>query len=60
MKVTRIGREGHVQLEDHGLVLFVSLCHNLLCESDDGFKVGVVLILRLRQLSTVNCNPDAG
>jgi hypothetical protein len=48
MKVTRIGGEGHVQLEDHGLILFVGLCHNLLCESDYGFEVGVVLILRLR------------
>jgi hypothetical protein len=60
MNVARIGGEGHVQLEDHGLILFVSPCHNLLCEPDDRFKVRVMLILRLRQLSTVRFITDAG
>jgi hypothetical protein len=56
MHVTRIGEEGNVQLEDYGLVLFISLRYNLFCELDDRFKVGVMIFLRLRQTSTmVNC-----
>lgn len=55
LNVTRIGGEGHVQLEDYGLVLFIGLRHDLFCELDDGFKVGIMLILRLRQLSVVHC-----
>jgi hypothetical protein len=54
MNVTRIGGERHVQLEDYCLILLVSLCHDLFREPDDGFKVGIMLILRLRQLSIVN------
>lgn len=61
LNVTGIGGEGHVQLEDYGLVLFIGLRHNLFCELDDGFKVGIMLILRLRQLSAVHCaGQDAG
>jgi hypothetical protein len=61
MNVTRIGREGNIQLEDHSLVLFVGLCYNLFCELDDGFKVRVMLILRLSQTSSmVNCMANAG
>jgi hypothetical protein len=62
MNVTRIGREGNIQFEDYSLVLFVSLCYNLFCELDDGFKVRVMLILRLRQTqsSMVNCMSNAG
>jgi hypothetical protein len=48
MNVTRIGREGNIQLEDYSLVLFVSLCYNLFCELDDRFKVRVMLVLGLR------------
>jgi hypothetical protein len=56
MNVTRIGREGNIQLEDYSLVLFISLCYNLLCELDDGFKVRVMLFIRLSQTSSmVNC-----
>lgn len=61
MDVTRIGREGNIQLEDHSLVLFVSLCYDLFCELDDGFKVRVMLILRLSQTSSmVNCMTNTG
>ena len=59
--VTRIGREGNIQLEYYSLVLFVSLCYNLFCELDDGFKVRVMLVLRLSQTSSmVNCTTNAG
>jgi len=61
MNETRISREGNIQLEDYSLVLFVSLCYNLFCELDDGFKVRVMLILGLRQTSSmVNCMTNAG
>ena len=61
MDVSRISREGNVQLEDYSLVLFVSLCYNLFCELDDGFKVRVMLVLRLSQTSSmVNCMTNAG
>jgi len=53
--VTRIGEEGNVQLEDYGLILFISLRYNLFCELDDRFKMGVMLFLRLSQTSMVNC-----
>jgi hypothetical protein len=61
MDVTRIGREGNIQLEDYSLVLFVSLCYDLFCELDDGFKVRVMLIVLLSQTtSMVNCMTNAG
>ncbi len=61
MNETRIGREGNVQLEDYSFVLFVSLCYNLFCELDDGFKVRIMLVLGLSQTtSMVNCMTNAG
>ena len=61
MNMTRIGGEGNIQLENYSLVLFVSLCYNLFRELDDGFEVRVMLVLRLRQTSSmVNCMTNAG
>jgi len=53
-----IGGEGHVQLENYGLILFISLCYDLFCELDDGFKVGIMFILRLSRVTKVNCMTD--
>lgn len=55
-----IGSERHVQLENYGLILFISLRHDLFCELDDRFKVGIMLILGLRQLSMSICITNAG
>ena len=61
MNETRIGRKGDIQLKDNSLVFFVSLCYNLFCELDDGFKVRVMVFLRLSQTSSmVNCMTNAG
>lgn len=61
MNETRIGKEANVQLEDYSLVLFVSLCYNLFCELDDGFKVRVMLVLGLNETqSMVKCMTNAG
>ena len=51
MNATRIGEEGHVQFEDYGLILFVGLSYYLFCKFDDGFKVWIVLLGRLRDRS---------
>jgi len=48
---TSIDREEDVQLEDHGLVLFIRFCHDLFCELDDGLKVGIMFVLRLSQIT---------
>lgn len=50
----RISGEGHVQLENYGLVLFISLCYDLFCELDDGFEVRIVVILRLSHKSQLH------
>lgn len=61
MNVTRIDREGNIQLEDYSLVLFICPCYNLFCKLDDGFKVRVMLFLGLSQTSSmVNCMANVG
>ena len=51
MQYDEIGKGGHIQLEDYGLILFVSLSYYLFCKFDDGFKVWIVLLGRLRDRS---------
>jgi len=54
----RIGEEGHLPLEDYGLIFFISLCYDLFCELGDRFEVGIMSILRLRQVIKVKCMTD--
>ena len=42
---------GYIHLEDYSLILFVSLGYYLFCEFDNGFKVWIVLLVRLRDRS---------
>lgn len=50
-KLHEDAKGGYIQLEDYSLILFVSLGCDLFREFDDGFKVWIVLLVRLKYRS---------